>query len=391
MTGAFASRRRAEEFDALVSAAALGRETGSTAYDELLALVGTLRSTPPVTARDEFVSDLRSRLVVEAARMARPVDDSVRLRLTPKQRYGARERRAATVLGGFAIVAATGSMAMASQGALPGDVLYPVKRAIENVHTNLQSDDAAKAEVLLSHAQTRLDEAQQLTAEGADATTVASTLQDFTDQSNQATALVLDDYAATGDQDSIGQLRSFTSKTMGELDQLGDVVPEDARSALITAAQSVMQADNAAFQACPACGDGAVTEVPEFSFAGSPLSTPLLSLAPSDQSVPVIDPDFVKDVQHSADQTPVGGRPGKKGGTTSASDDPTDDPIDVTDDVPDNTDVTDPLTDLGNQIKDGLTGHHGGSANGDGTGPVSTTVNDVVDGIGGLVDGLLGQ
>src|SRR5689334_16065898 len=118
MTGAFASRRRAEEFDALVSAAALGRETGSAAYGELLELVGALRSTPPVTARDEFVSDLRSRLVVEAARMARPVDDAVRLRLTPKQRYGARERRAATVLGGFAIVAATGSMAMASQAAL---------------------------------------------------------------------------------------------------------------------------------------------------------------------------------------------------------------------------------------------------------------------------------
>ncbi len=77
------------------------------------------------------------------------------------------------MLGGFAIVAASGSMAMASQAALPGDVLYPVKRAMENAHTNLQSGDAAKAETLIAHAQARLDEAQQLTAEGADAGTVA--------------------------------------------------------------------------------------------------------------------------------------------------------------------------------------------------------------------------
>ena len=198
---------------------------------------------PEVSARPDFVTDLRSQLVVEAARQARPVVDAdLRLRLTPRQRSGVRERRAATVLGGFAIVAATGSMADGSQSALPGDVLYPVKRAIENAQTNLQSDDAAKAQTLIAHAERRLEEAEQLTAEGADATTVAETLQDFTEQSNQATELALDDYAATGDQDAIGDLRSFADESMDDLGILGDVVPADARAALITAAQSVRQA-----------------------------------------------------------------------------------------------------------------------------------------------------
>ena len=64
-------------------------------------------------------------------------------------------------------------MAMASQAALPGDVLYPVKRAIENAETNLQSDDADKAQHPIAHAENRLEEAEQLTAEGADAATVA--------------------------------------------------------------------------------------------------------------------------------------------------------------------------------------------------------------------------
>ena len=231
MTGAFMSRRRADEFDALVSTAARERDS-AVAYSDLLELVGSLRSMPEVTARSDFVTDLRSQLVVEAARRARPVVDAdLRLRLTPRQRSGVRERRAATVLGGFAIVAATGSMAMASQSALPGDVLYPVKRAIENAQTNLQSDDADKAQTLIAHAERRLEEAEQLTAEGADATTIAETLQDFTEQSNQAAELALDDYAATGDQDAIGDLRSFADESMDDLSNLGEVVPEDAAPA----------------------------------------------------------------------------------------------------------------------------------------------------------------
>ncbi len=43
---------------------------------------------------------------------------------------------------------------------------------------------------------------------------------------------------------------------MDELDALGDLVPTEARPALITAAQSVLQNDSAAFNVCPTCGEG---------------------------------------------------------------------------------------------------------------------------------------
>lgn len=391
MTGAFVSRRRAEEFDALLSAPAQERES-ATAHADLLELVGALSAVPPVTARPDFVLELRSQLIVEAARMARPVDDALRVRLTPRQRHGARERRAATVLGGFAIVAATGSMAMASQSALPGDVLYPVKRAIENAETNLQSDDAAKARTLIAHAETRLAEAEQLTAEGADATTVASTLQDFTDQSNQAAELALDDFAATGDQDAIGDLRSFANDSMDDLTDLGDVVPSDARPALITAAQSVLQADSAAFQVCPTCGDGGITELPDFA-ALEPVSLAdsldsLLSLRNTPLTVRGLDIDKTK-VEKIAENE--GDQPGsdEPKGTDTEPDDgngngdtPVTPPIDP--DV-DTEDVTGPLQDLGQHIKDGLTG--GGGQ----TPTVSNAVDEVVNGIGELVDGILGD
>lgn len=383
MTGAFVSRRRADEFDALLSGHAPARHD-ATAYVDLLEVVGALQAVPTVTARPDFVSDLRSELMVEAARQARPVDDALRLRLTPQQRNGVRERRMATVLGGFAIVAASGSMAMASQAALPGEVLYPVKRAIENAHTNLQSGDAAKAETLIAHADQRLQEAKQLTAEGADASIVAETLQDFTEQSNQATELALDDYAATGDQAAIGDLRSFIARSMGDLDALGDVVPADARAALITAAQSVAQADTAAFQVCPTCGEGGVTELPEFATAPMALVTDgLLDFEDSALAIPI--EDLRQEAEGMAGDEPI--EPTRTGGTRNnggATTEPVDntDVAPVIDPIDEPEEVTGPLGDLGDKITDEIERDHSGD--------LDESVN-TVDGVGGLVDGILGN
>ena len=49
-------------------------------------------------------------------------------------------------------------MAVAAQTALPGDSLYPVKRAIEDTRTGLASGDTAKGARLLANARGRLDE-----------------------------------------------------------------------------------------------------------------------------------------------------------------------------------------------------------------------------------------
>ncbi len=379
MTRAFVSRHRADEFDALVSSPAREHDTASS-YGDLLELVGSLRSMPEVSARPDFVSDLRSQLIVEAARQARPVVDAeLRLRLTPRQRSGARERRAATILGGFAIVAATGSMAVASQSALPDDVLYPVKRAIENAQTNLQSDDAGKAQTLIAHAERRLEEAERLTTEGASATTVAATLHDFTEQANQATELALDDYAATGDQATLGELRSFADESMDDLGRLGDAVPEEARGALITAAQSVQQADSAAFQVCPTCGAGGITDLPEFASEPVALDTGLFDYTAQPISI-ALPPGFLEKVEDEAasqEQRPPKQRHNNEGRGEEPGPPVTVPPSEPTID-PGNT----PLQNIGDKIKDGLRG--------DPIDATVTTVNTVVAGLVGIVDGLLG-
>ncbi len=268
MFGGFGSQRRADEFEAMLSAEGSRPDAVDPELARLLDLVGSLRSTPEVSPRPEFVADLRTRLVAAAEQQtaARTLDDDTIALLTPAQRRGSRERRFATVLGGFAVVAATGSMAVASQGALPGDVLYPMKRAIENARTNLQPDDAAKATTLLGHAEGRLAEVETLSRrDNADAGEISETLQDFSEQTNQASILALDEYSTTGDDSSLDALRDFTADAMDRLDDLSDLVPAGARPALITAAQTVRQVDAAAMQACPTCGDGGVAELPPFA------------------------------------------------------------------------------------------------------------------------------
>ena len=276
MIGGNANQRRAEEFDAALSGRAQG--TSQERYAELLDVVAAMRSVPQPAARPEFVADLRSRLMTAAAELPatpeRRTDAATALRLTPKQRRGSRERRAAALLGGFAVIAASGSMAVASQSALPGDTLYPIKRAIENAHANLESSPQSKASVLLDNATTRLSEVEELTSRSdADSAQINSTLQAFKDQTNQASAAAIDAFNSDGDGGALTALRSFASSSMGRLGALDDVLPIGSRPALVSAAQTVQAVDQAAYDVCPTCTDGLVTQLP--SFVTQPLSSHL--------------------------------------------------------------------------------------------------------------------
>src|SRR4051794_8024893 len=162
----FPTQRRAERFDSLVE----GRQPagGDNLDAELLELVAALRSAPQPQPRPEFVADLREQLMVAARTELVAADpgsrgDDVATRLTITPRRTRRERRVGVALGAVALVGATASMAVASQNAIPGDPLYPIKRVIENAQTGLSVGDDAKAESILGNASGRLDEVDRLT------------------------------------------------------------------------------------------------------------------------------------------------------------------------------------------------------------------------------------
>jgi hypothetical protein len=265
MTPAFAARRRAEEFNSLVEGTST-EELQATRYAEQLEIVGALRETAPAEPRPEFVADLRHRLMAEAATVLTPTA----AKLTLRPRNTSRERRIALAIGGFAVVSATTSMAMAAQTALPGDTLYPLKRALENASITIRADEDAKGATMLAHATDRLEEVEELARrDNADADAVSDTLHAFADQATAASDLLTGAYAEDGQEAAIERLRAFTADSMGALNNLEAVVPEASRPALIEASQVVALIDSAATQLCPTCGSD-VAQVPEFAAASLP-------------------------------------------------------------------------------------------------------------------------
>ena len=420
MTPVFAVRRRAEEFAALVDAPSTGGSDDAR-FDDLLTLVGTLRDTTPVTPRPEFVADLRGRLMTAADAALAPAEaaklrpEAQRLTLPPRR--SARERRIAAAVGGLALVGATTSMAMAAQNALPGDVLYPVKRAVENVQTGIQLGDGDKGVALLAHASGRLDEVRALSENpaGEDTAAIADTLAAFVDQASEASDLLLADYAENGDQASISELRDFNADSLDQLTALESEVPDAVQDELVRAAQLLVEIDAAAQRACPLCAGSGITEIPrifaptsaEFTVpdpSGAVARTPVErgdgtraqqeGRSGGTPSVPGVNPGQLPagSVQQPApapapapapgggqqaepsNDDPIGNLTDKleNGGSTDTSSPTKPDPGDVVGGVKDQVDdVKDQVKDQADDVKD--------------------QVDDVVDGVGDVVDPVTGD
>ncbi len=259
--------RRAQEFHELVEDTSTGRSR-LPAYAGLLEVVGALRAVPDPVADPAFVATLRERLIAEAESVlavaaAERDDTDARLRLpatSPHVRR--RNRRLAAAVGGFALVGASATMAVAAQTALPGDSLYPVKRGIESAHAELTFDRADRGRVLLGSATERLDEAQDLSRMNADPARVSDALDAFTQQAIDGSDLLVSDYEATGDRSSITSVRTFTVASMDRLHVLQSQAPAASRDQLLRAAQALDQVQATSVHACAVCRGPVIGAVP---------------------------------------------------------------------------------------------------------------------------------
>jgi hypothetical protein len=427
MTPLFPARRRAERFDSLVEGGR--RDDVDRTTSDLLELVSTLRSVPEPQARPEFVADLRERLLLAAAAELTPVRAAAReredvARLTIKPSRTRRERRVGIALGAVAILGASTSMAVASQGAIPGDALYPVKRAIENTQAGFSVGDDSKGETVLGNASTRLDEVGKLAQEKSpDAELVTHTINDFTEQFTDGSNSLLDDYETNGNQGSIGQIHSNAEDSMVALSGLDDLIPSGggattdgwsaAHEALLTAAQTVFSIDAQAVNLCPDCGSG-LLEVPPQLVAGA---TQTLTDAGNNVAGGELTGTDVPGADPTGASQPQSDTGGKDNGGPSGMN-PPETPIEIPTQVA--TEPSDTTTDLGGLVPTGGLlptggdntstggggngGGHGGKGGKDGkqpvdltpvTAPVTDTVNQVVTGVvagvNGLLNGLAGK
>lgn len=100
-------------------------------------------------------------------------------------------RAVATTLAVVLSLGAVGGVARAAKGSLPGDSLYPVKKAVEQVEVAIASvqGQEKKVQTLKSHAQTRLGEVATLVSENkVEEAVVQKSLQDLETATKQVVA-----------------------------------------------------------------------------------------------------------------------------------------------------------------------------------------------------------
>jgi hypothetical protein len=150
------------------------------------------------------------------------------------RRIDFRRRRWSTVIAGIVIAAMLfGSgfgMKQASASALPGDTLYPVKRAGEEIQLALSFTANGDIALLYEFADYRLEEAQTLSEEGRfDDLGIA--LEGFEDAMSMLEGIAQEGEIGNGKLD-MAKIQAMHEKHIQVLGQVREQVPEHARAAI---------------------------------------------------------------------------------------------------------------------------------------------------------------
>jgi hypothetical protein len=282
------SRRRAESF----SRALEGHLQPTD--DHLQRLVDTasrLSAVPLVEPRDEFRAILRERLIRAAAvelpaqaaaaaspAATTPAPDRSRpahaATVTETPKAARRRRQLVAVATGLVLVGGGTGVSAASEQALPGDLLYPVKRTLESAQVTLAQSPGGEGHALLERASTRLYEAHSLGSEEdlseARLDGVESALGDFARDASHGGSKLLDAYATSGEAQHIRTLRDFTQQSHDTLSDLAQTLPPESRPSLMAAAETVVSLDDMARRACPGCTSG----LPPLTLPTTPVALP---------------------------------------------------------------------------------------------------------------------
>lgn len=247
-------RADARQFDDALS--------GGPATDDIAVLVRTaerLRDSADAELRPAFRAELRERLLLEASTVLAPPGVDHGPASAPARPRPLRRRLAAVVAVLVAAVGTVGVVA-SSASAVPGDMLYPVKRGVESVELTLHRDDTSRGEFRLSLATERLEEASALARRDSASshTSLVKALDDFTEQAVAGSSALFDDFASRGDESSIELVASFATASGTRLSDLSDLLPGSADTAFRTASATV---DDLVEQASAVCGQCVVADI----------------------------------------------------------------------------------------------------------------------------------
>lgn len=214
-------RRAAEEFATLLER---DRVPAEHPMAPLVTLARGLRPAEHAPSL-EFRARLRERLLAEAA--TRPVTVPAPRRAAddrPHPALGGRLRHVVAAVTALALVTGTGAAA-ASQRALPGDLLYGLKRQLESGELALAFSDLGRGRELLEQADARLGEAEQLAAAGgaaepASRQEIADLLAEWGSAAAAGAEALTESYRETGDAEPMQVLDRFVTDQQERLQDL---------------------------------------------------------------------------------------------------------------------------------------------------------------------------
>lgn len=322
MTPLSPARRDAEAFANALDAHDVARGDVADRYADLLTCVDVLRTQEAPAPRADFVSDLRMRLMDAADTLLVPADADlapvVPLHSSPAAR---RQRRISVAAAAFVVIGGTAGVAAASENALPGDALYPLKRGIESAQVSLNSSDSGRGQDMLRAAGTRLEEAESLIEKHEDADLINATLSSFRDSAASGSDLLFVEYQRNGDPEEISRLRALLGSQLAQLDSMNASAPAESAEAFTKARTLLGDLDQQASVLCGDCGPGGISN--RFTAAASAPSLASLLNAPSAEAQQAADEaranedlaDKAGDVADETDQPSAGPSIGPKPST----------------------------------------------------------------------------
>lgn len=271
MTPLSPARRDAEAFAVAVDAP---RGGVADRYADLLTCVDVLREQDVPAPRNDFVSDLRMRLMDAADTLLVPADRALAPVIPLVSAPNRRQRRLSVAAAAFVVIGGSAGVAAAAESALPGDALYPIKRGIESAQVSLNSSDSGKGQDLLRQASTRLEEVDGLLGSDESVDKITHTLSAFERSAASGADLLFVSYQREGDPQDIERLRAMLGSQLAQLEAMADEAPEGSQPAFTAARALLADLDQQASVLCSDCGPRGLAE----RFSAMSSATSLASL-----------------------------------------------------------------------------------------------------------------
>lgn len=221
---------------------------------ELVRFAESLCESAVMEPSTAFCESLRAQLMTEAETVLVATPRQPRTTTSPTRRPHPVRRRIAGLTAALVASAGVISMVASSASAVPGEMLYPVKRGIENVELAVHRDDASRGTYQLKQASERLAEARELSDSKPDSEDlIAGSLDDFASAAESGSTSLFNDFDSSGSEGSIRKVNDFAAAATVDLSVLSNQLPAGADESFKLAAQTVTELATQASSLCSAC------------------------------------------------------------------------------------------------------------------------------------------